>query len=371
MDKEVVHFGKALAVCQTYLCGKHFSNHKDVAMPAPTSHPVTLGSPADQVTPQGLTDASGAGDPLLVLTEADLAELVAARNAVRRASLPLLGVGRADFPLPTLGPRLARLAEQLDTGHGHLVVRGIPVHRLSEADVRLVFWGLGRHLGVAVSQDSLGRHIRSADTNRTDFHSGGSDVTALLVRDEGRTISLVDAGRVVDEVVLRHPYLAVRLFDTFPHDRIGKDEPGEKPYRSTPLACRHEGRLTLRYDRRTIESAQRLTHVAPLAAADVALLDLVDETAAAPALRRDLELRAGDLLLINNYQVLHRHAGPVSTADPEPLRLWLTLRHGRALPAAFTWRTPAYGETGGRGGVAPRDVVDPTHRRTAQAHTRS
>src|SRR6188508_43614 len=187
MDKEVVHFGKALAGCQTYLCGKHFSNHKDVAMPAPTSHPVTLESPADQVTPQGLTDASGAGDPLLVLTEADLAELVAARNAVRRASLPLLGVGRADFPLPTLGPRLVRLAEQLDTGHGHLVVRGIPVHRLSEADVRLVLWGLGRHLGVAVSQDSLGRHILSADTNRTDFHSGGSDVTALLVRDEGRT----------------------------------------------------------------------------------------------------------------------------------------------------------------------------------------
>jgi hypothetical protein len=305
----------------------------------------------------------------MVLTDAEVAELVAARDAVRRASLPLLGVGRADFPLPTLGARLARLAEELDDDQGHVVVRGIPVHRLSEADLRLVLWGLGRHLGIPVSQDSLGRLIRPADTSRTDFHSGGSDVTALLVRDEGRTIGLADSGRVVDEVVLRHPYLAVRMFDAFHHDRMGEDLPGEKPYRSTPLACRHDGRLSLRYDRRTIESAQRLTHVPPLAPADVALLDLVDETAATPAWRRDLELEAGDLLLVNNYEVLHRHTGSPDAAGPEPLRLWITLRRGRRLPAAFTWPTPAYGETGGRGGVAPRDVVDRTHCRTAQPDT--
>ena len=86
-------------------------------------------------------------------------------------------------------------------------------------DPPLVLFCLGK-------DTKAGRHIRSADTNRTDFHSGGSDVTALLVRDEGRTISLADTGRVVEEVVLRHPYLAVRLFDTFPHDRMGEDEPG-------------------------------------------------------------------------------------------------------------------------------------------------
>lgn len=337
-------------------------------MPAPTS-PATHGSPADQAAPSRSTDATGSSDRVMVLTDADVAELVAARDAVRRASLPLLSVGRADFPLPTLGPRLARIAEELDGDHGHVLVRGIPVDRLSEADLRLVFWGLGRHLGIPVSQDSLGRLIRPADTGRTDFHSGGSDVTALLVRDEGRTVSLSDTSRVVDEVVLRHPYLAVRLFDSFPHDRMGEDLPGQKAYRSTPLACRHDGRLSLRYDRRSVESAQRLPAVPRLAPADVALLDLVDETASSPARRRDLELRAGDLLLVNNYEVLHRHAGSAGPAVTEPLRLWITLRHGRSLPAAFTWSTPTYGETGGRGGVAPRDVVDPTHCRAAQAGT--
>ena len=340
-------------------------------MPAPTSSIATHRAPADQVTPGRSTDAAGSSDPVVVLTDADVAEVLAARDAVRRASLPLLGVRRADFPLPTLGPRLARLAEELDSDHGHAVVRGLPLHRLSDADHRLVLWGIGRHLGIAVSQDSSGRLIRPADTSRTDFHSGGSDVTALLIRDEGRTVSLTDTGRIVDEVVLSRPDLALRLFDAFHHDRGGEQEPGEKAYRSTPLACRHDDRLSMRYDRRAIESSQRYSAVPRLAAADVALLDLLDEVACSPAWRRDLALRAGDLLLVNNYEVLHRHGGSAGMAALEPLRLWMTLRHGRALPAAFTWPTPAYGETGGRGGVAPRDVVDPTHCRPAQADTRS
>src|SRR4051794_14474808 len=148
-------------------------------MSAPTSHIAPHGSSAGQET-AGRSTASRPDERVVVLTDADVAEVLAARDAVRHASLPLLVVGRADFPLPTLGPELARLVEDLDTDDAHVVIRGIPVHRLSEADLRLVFWGLGRHLGVPVSQDSMGRLVRRADTSRTDFHSGGSDVTALL-----------------------------------------------------------------------------------------------------------------------------------------------------------------------------------------------
>jgi hypothetical protein len=313
----------------------------------------------------GSLDASGHSDRVLVLTDPDIAELIAARDAVRRASLPLLAVGRTDFPLPALGPKLARLAEELDGDHGHAVVRGIPLDRLSDADQRLVLWGIGRHVGIAVSQDSFGRLVHPADTSRTDFHSGGSDVTALLVRDEGRTVSLAGTGRIVDEVILRRPDLALRLFDGFHHDRSGEQEPGEKPFRSTPLACRHDDRLSLRYDRLAIESAQRFDGVPRLTAAELALLDLVDEVASSRAWRSDLHPEAGDLLLLNNYEVLHRHGGSSADVAPEPLRLWITLRAGRALPTTFTWPTPAFGEAGGRGGVAPRDVVDPAHCRSA------
>jgi hypothetical protein len=301
----------------------------------------------------------------VVLTDTHVSELMAARDGVRRASLPLLAVGRTDFPLPTLGSELAGVAEELETDHGHVVLRGLPLDGLSDADHRLVLWGIGRHIGIAVSLDSLGRLIRPADTSRADFHSGGSDVTALLVRDEGRCVALAHTGRIVDEVALRRPDLALRLFDTFAHDRMGGHEPGESPYHSSPLACRHDGRLSLRYDRATLESARRLGGAPPLTPADLALLDLVDEVADAPAWRHDVHLEQGDLLLVNNYEVLHRHARYEAKPIREPLRLWLTLRAGRSLPDHFTWPTPAYGETGGRGGVAPRDVIDPAQRCSA------
>jgi hypothetical protein len=307
---------------------------------------------------------AGHVDRVMVLTDTHVAELLTARDAVRRVSLPLLAVGRRDFPLPTLGAELARLADELEGDHGHVVLRGLPVDRLSDADQRLVLWGIGRHVGIAVSQDSFGRLIRSADTSRTDFHSGGSDITALLVRDEGRGVSLAHTGRVVDEVAMSRPDLALRLFDAFHHDRMDGQEPGEQPYRSAPLACRHDDRLSVRYDRLAIESAQRFSGVPRLTPADRALLDLLDEVAAAPAWRGDVRLERGDLLLLNNYEVLHRHVGSAGEPALEPLRLWITLRAGRSLPDAFTWPTPAYGETGGRGGVAPRDVVDPAPLRT-------
>ena len=87
-------------------------------MPVPTPT-ATDAAPADQVASWRSPDPAGSATPVIVLTEADVAELVAARDAVRRAALPLLGVGRADCPLPTLAARLARVAEDLDGDHGH------------------------------------------------------------------------------------------------------------------------------------------------------------------------------------------------------------------------------------------------------------
>jgi hypothetical protein len=64
--------------------------------------------------------------------------------------------------------------------------------------------------------------------------------------------------------------------------------------------------------------------------------------------------------------VLHRHSGSGPGPDGRLLRMWLTLRGGRRLPAGFTWPTPAYGDVGGRGGVTPPDVIDRSSRRSGE-----
>ena len=308
-------------------------------------------------------DVAGQTRWTLELTGDDLAQLDRALVAVKRSQLPLLSVGRADFPLPTLGPKIAAMAAAADRQPGFGLLTGVPVHRYTEGDLRLVYWGLGRHLGVPVPQDATGHLLRPADATRVDFHSGGSDVTALLVGDEERTVSLVSTGAVYNEVVLRRPDLALRMFDTFHSDRSCEQTSGERPHRPATLGCWSEGRLSLRYDRRDIERAQCHLDVPRLKRADIELFDLIDEVAASPILRHDVHLAAGDLLLVNNYDVLHRLGTASAAADGRLLRLWLTLRGGRALPQTFTWPTPTYGDSGGRGGVTPCDAVHRTHRR--------
>lgn len=120
------------------------------------------------------------------------------------------------------------------------------------------------------------------------------------------------------------------------------------------------GRLSIRYEREQLESAQRFSEVPRLEPLDIELFDLIDALAHSPEFRVDLDVEAGDIELYNNYSVLHTRLHPAGhgrgSAD-EQYRLWLTLRDGRPLPPDYVWETRALGERLGRGGVSPRDVI--------------
>ncbi|HWT06945.1 MAG TPA: hypothetical protein VN224_14375, partial [Xanthomonadales bacterium] len=63
------------------------------------------------------------------LSEIDVSELDAAL-AVARERSPIVERGRRDgFPLPALGARLARIGDELETGRGMYLVRGLPTAR--------------------------------------------------------------------------------------------------------------------------------------------------------------------------------------------------------------------------------------------------
>jgi len=281
----------------------------------------------------------------LTLSPEHLAELEKARTVVRNSWTPLLDVHRDSFRLPILGPVLDRVACDLDRAPGHLVVRGLPTAR-SLRELRLTLWGIGRHLGVAVPQDTTGRLVRWADDCDASFRTGGSDVTALLAASGHRTVSLVSASALYDAIATRRPDLSHLIFAPVPFAVAG-----ECGYRMLPLAHRAEGWLSLRYDRDAIERAQRDPGAPAPTPAHRDLLDLVD--ALIPALQYDVTLEAGDLLLVNNHELLHS----IAPFGAGLLRLWLTLREGRPLPPSYLWPTPTYCEIGGRGGVTPRDVI--------------
>src|SRR3546814_3184222 len=88
------------------------------------------------------------------VTPAHVAEVEAALAGVIRRGLPLFEIAREDFPLPTLSELLARVQGALEGGLGFAMIRGLPVERWSEDDAKIVFWGLGAHLGAA---EQIGR----------------------------------------------------------------------------------------------------------------------------------------------------------------------------------------------------------------------
>ncbi|MEU9796193.1 TauD/TfdA family dioxygenase [Streptomyces sparsogenes] len=316
----------------------------------------------------------------VTLKPSHIRELHVALRAAQRRGVPLLKLTAAGFPLPLGAIGLRRVAHELEHGRGFVILRGLPVAQLGPAAVNTVFWGIGQHLGVPVSQNSEGHmlgHVRDTGRDLTDpatrgyqtrarlpFHTDPADVVALLhltAAHTGGRAALVSSAALYNAVLERRPDLATRLFRRYCVDLREEHGPGERPWDEVPLAVWHDGRLSIRYDRLLVESTQRFPEVPPLEAADIELFDLLDELAESERFRLDLDLEVGDMLLVNNHAVMHRREAYEDFDEPDRkrhlLRPLLTPHHRRPLPETF-WGTGRRDELStGRGGIAPTDVI--------------
>src|SRR5437868_2202919 len=91
---------------------------------------------------------------------AELDELAAAATPwlarVERDARAMNRLAPADFPLPTLAPRIARLRDELLHGRGFALLRGLPVARWGRRLSAVAFYGLGVHLGPPRTQNAQG-----------------------------------------------------------------------------------------------------------------------------------------------------------------------------------------------------------------------
>lgn len=318
------------------------------------------------------------------LSPARLDELDAALRTVRARGTPLLKVTADHFPLPTLARELRALADELESGRGFVLVRGIPVERYTEEEAAVLLWGVGQHLGIPVSQDATGHmlgHLRDGPDVRAvpSPRTEAADALALLclrAAGSGARTTLASSAAVHNAVLADRPELLDGLSRTHFLDRRGEQLPGGLPWQAVPLAHRDGERLSLRYDRGRLESAQRYPEVPRLSAAERELFDLMDETASCSDLRLDIDLTPGDLLLLNNHAVLHARTPREDSPGPAHrchlLQVWLTPHQPRSLPPGF-WGNGHDDEhscTGGRGGVAPRDVITPHPPTKGKPHVR-
>jgi hypothetical protein len=287
------------------------------------------------------------------LNPAEVRDLDRAVAHARATGKPLGELGREDFPLGRLAAAVEGWLDALDAGRGFTLVRGVPVERYGEEDAALAYWGLGLHLGRAVSQNAAGDllgHVRDAGLSRRDpslrlyrtreplgFHTDGSDIVGLLClrpAKSGGVSRIASSAAIYNEILRRRPELAAALYQPFPFDRNGEEGPGEPPYFLLPL-CRYEPqRLRMFYIGWYIRDSQRHAQAPRLADAQRQVIDLIDEIAADPAIHLDMDFRPGDIQWLKNAAILHSRTEFEDPPEPERkrhlLRLWLTSRRAFA-----------------------------------------
>lgn len=314
-----------------------------------------------------------------------LAEIERALRGVQARKLAPPRFGKADFPLPEFSKVLAGMLEELEHGRGFFLMRGFPIERFSEDEAAIIFWGLGLHLGIALSQNAEGHllgHVRNLDLdiNKTNvrayqttaeliFHNDQSDViflSCLQTAKSGGLSRLVSVTAIQNEIQRRRPDLLPELYQPFFIDRRGergREDEGDLPYYELPVLSYHRGLVTARYIRGYIESAQRFPEVPRLTARQVEALDLFDAIANEPGMALSFQMARGDFQLANNYCVLHARTNfedhPERERRRHLLRLWLATPNSRELPPCFETRfgTCKGGEV--RGGIPPSRVAPP------------
>lgn len=312
------------------------------------------------------------------MTPLDIEELETAAKSLLASQLDIVDITVEQFPLPTLGPKLLTLRQELIHGRGFFILRGLPIQKYNELEACTIFYGLGFHIGSPRSQNAFGHmigHVRdlgmkSDDPNvriyqtseRQTFHTDSSDAVGLLCLQKakaGGESLLVSASTIFNEMHTQRPDLLELLMQPIATDRRGEVPEGMLPYLLIPVFSFHEGYLTVFYQRQYIESAQRFEDAPRLSSKHIEALDMFDGLANDPNLNLSMTLEPGDMQFVYNHALLHDRTSFDDWDDPikkrHLLRLWLSLPGDRPLPNVFASRFGTT-EIGNRGGIIVRDT---------------
>ncbi|MGH7682966.1 MAG: TauD/TfdA family dioxygenase, partial [Vulcanimicrobiaceae bacterium] len=257
----------------------------------------------------------------LTLSGTALREIDAALKNVLRRGIALRDIRRDDFPLDTLAVDLRTVGNELNTGRGLKLIRGLPVGQYTEDELALVYWGIGTHLGDPVSQNSKGDllgHVRDEGATLSDLRARGyqtresqglhvdnCDVVGLLCLRTARTggiSQVVSSMAIYNELLRRYPWYAGVLYEPFAIDMRGQERAGDSPVWYRPIYSYHDGLLSCGVNFTYMRSAETKTGI-PLSAVRLEALEAMENIAYEQCF--EMEFRPGDMQFLNNYVILH------------------------------------------------------------------
>ena len=309
------------------------------------------------------------------LTPAHIAELDKALQGVKAKGLDWSQVTKENFPLKGFDDLLDSVREELENGSGIMKLRGWPVGKYDEADLRRMYNGFGHHLGTPVFQNRSGEMMRAirdegAHVGRTygesrdkkggtflssyartlssgelRFHTDRTDVVGLLcVRQarKGGVSKLASSPAVHNAMLKARPDLVDVLYNDVWRSRFGEEGTTKETAYPLPIFGVRDGKFTSHYSLTFIEAAQMAPGVPKLTTAQKEAIDVLMKTA--QELCFEMTLEPGDLQLINSHVTYHGRTPFEDDHDAGMsrllLRIWLTMPNNRPLPKGheILWR---------------------------------
>ncbi|MEY2891538.1 MAG: hypothetical protein RJA98_1446 [Pseudomonadota bacterium] len=337
-------------------------------------------------SPRGWTNEEASTDKSWTqrLSADEVAGFDAALARAKATVKSWLAMTADDFPLPEASRQALKRAFATAQGRwGMCLLKGFPVERWSEEDTKLAYWGMGLHSGVARTQNPASQVMndvrdegaaykaangRSRGYNTKaglDFHMDSGDIVGLLCRRTAKTggESLVASTiAAAEELGRRRPDLLEVLKQPFHHHYQGSQDPLQPPYYACPIIGSDPKHFAMRVNRKNIVAAQRdfpeLPRVTP---EQWEALDLLEVIMADPRWCFRMQLKQGDLQIVNNYVIVHSRTPfedfEEADAKRHLLRLWLAVPGSQPLPA--DWAEYFIDTCGGsvRGGLRGSNIT--------------
>ena len=265
---------------------------------------------------------------------------------------PVEAIVRDDMPLGTLDNAIKSIREEVATGRGFVVIRGLPAEKYTLDELAMIYWGLGSHFGRAMPQSYLGDYIGTimdmSDEQpdrrlRRGYHSGGAqlvhtdacDIVSMLsirVAKQGGEARLASA-HAVHNLMLEHaPGLLQAFYDGFllrgtDNDAAAAGRPAFYGYR-VPAYAYTDGWLNCSFVRGYVDRAVTAGD-ATLSPVEQAALETFAALSNHPDVCLDTLLLPGDMQFVNNRTMLHGRAffedHPEKERRRHLLRLWLSV----------------------------------------------
>ena len=264
----------------------------------------------------------------------------------------LLNLDVQNFDLGVLREKLSTINHDLKDGVGFALLRGLPVEKWDRLDSCIAYWGIGRHIGRAASNNGLGDmlghvinqgkkyddpNFRAYQTKETlDFHNDQTDVVTLLclrVAKSGGFSKITSVVSVFNALLERRPDLAKHLYNPMWVSRNNEIAPGQKPWYEIPVFNFMNSYLSVCAGTKYIEKGHNLPGAPKLTDSQREALALLDQLF--EDLHMPMEFRPGDIQILNNYVNVHTRTEfddwPGEEQKRHLWRMWLVNENLRPL----------------------------------------